>query len=87
MSEPNVLVNELKAYERMKEELLRKYEGKVVVIKDGKLIGVYDSEEEAFKDVVEKYGPIPVLIKRVVREEKPEHIPAYTYGLLTAIIE
>ncbi len=86
MSEPNVLVNELKAYERMKEELLRKYEGKVVVIKDGKLIGVYDSEEEAFKDVVEKYGPIPVLIKRVVREEKPEHIPAYTYGLLTTTI-
>ena len=87
MSEPDVLVNELKAYERMKEELLRKYEGKVVVIKDGKLIGVYDREEEAFKDIVEKYGPIPVLIKRVVREEKPEHIPAYTYGLLTAIIE
>ena len=87
MSEPNILINELKAYERMKEELLRKYEGKVVVIKDGKLIGVYDSEEEAFKDIVEKYGPIPVLIKRVVREEKPEHIPAYTYDLLTAIIE
>ncbi len=87
MDEPNVLINELKAYERMKEELLRKYEGKVVVIKDGKLIGVYDSEEDAFKDVVEKYGPVPVLIKRVVRKEKPEHIPAYTYGLLTAIIE
>jgi len=87
MGESNILINELKAYERMKEELLKKYEGKVVVIRGGKVIGVYDSEEEAFNDVIEKYGPIPVLIKRVVREEKPEHIPAYTYGLLSAIIE
>ncbi len=84
---PEVLVAELKAYERMKEELLRKYEGKVVVIKDGQVIGVYDSEEEAFRDVVERFGPIPVLIKRVTREERVEHIPAYTYGLLTAVIE
>ena len=87
MEEADVLVNELKAYERMKKDLLRKYRGKVVAIKDGKIIGVYDSEEEAFNDVVNKYGFVPVLIKRVVDEEKPEHIPAYTYGLLSTVIE
>ena len=88
MSEPSdVLADELRAYERMKEELLERYEGKVIVIKDGKVIGVYDSVEEAFEDVVERYGSIPVLIKRVVREEKPEHMPAYTYGLLSAVTE
>jgi len=86
MSEVNVLANELRAYECMKEELLRKYKGKVVAIKDGKVIGVYDSEEEAFNDVVRKYGLVPVLIKRVVDKEVPEHIPAYTYGLLSVII-
>ena len=83
MKKDNVLINELKTYERLKEELLKKYEGKVVVIKNGKLIGVYESEEEAFKEVVKKYGPVPVLIKRVVRKEQPEQIPAYTYGLLS----
>lgn len=81
-----VLEKELKAYEKMKEELLRKYQGKVVAIKDGKLLGVYDSEEDAFKDVLEKYGLVPVLIKRVVEREKPEEIPSYTYGLLRVVL-
>jgi len=83
----SILVNELKAYENMKEELLKKYEGKVVAIKDGKLVGVYDSEKKAFEDVIERFGLVPVLIKRVVREEVPERLPAYTYGLLSAVVE
>ena len=82
MKKDNALINELKTYKRLKKELLKKYEGKVV-IKNGKLIGIYESEEEAFKEVVKKYGPIPVLIKRVVHKEQPEQIPAYTYGLLS----
>ncbi|MDL1957601.1 MAG: DUF5678 domain-containing protein [Candidatus Desulfofervidus auxilii] len=65
MSEVNVFIEE-EGYNRMKEKLLEKYEGKVVAIKNGMVIGVYDSEEEAYRDVVEKYGPIPILIKRVL---------------------
>jgi len=80
------LREELEAYEKMKAELLEKYRGKAAVIKDGRLVGVYDSEEEAFKDVLEKYGLIPVLIKRVVEKEKPEEIPSYTYGLLGVVL-
>ena len=83
----DVLRKELEAYERIKDELLKKYRGKVVAIKDGRLVGVYDSEEEAFKDVLEKYGLIPVLIKRVVEKEKPEEIPSYTYGLLGVMLQ
>ena len=83
MKVDDVLMDELRAYECLKEELLKKYEGKVVVIKDGKLVGVYESEEEAFKDVVKRYGPVPVLIKRVVRKEEPVRMLACTYGLLT----
>ena len=80
------ILQEYRAYETMKDELLKKYEGKVVVIRKGKVIGVYNSEEEALKDVLEKFGLKPVLIKRVLREEKTEHIPAYTYGLLTVAV-
>jgi len=65
MSEVNVFIEE-EGYNRMKEKLLEKYEGKVVAIKNGMVIGVYNSEEEAYRDVVEKYGPIPILIKRVL---------------------
>ena len=86
MADIAVLRRELEAYEKMRKELLERYRGKVVAIKDGKVVGVYDSEEEAFKDVVEKYGLVPVLIKRVVEREKPEEIPSYTYGLLGVVL-
>jgi len=86
MASVSVLEKELKAYEEMKEELLKKYRGKVVAIKEGKLLGVYESEEDAFRDVLEKYGLVPVLIKRVVDKEKPEEIPSYTYGLLGVVL-
>ncbi len=86
MASIDALSEELKAYERMRAELLKKYRGKVVAIKDGKLVGVYNSEEEAFRDVVEKYGLVPVLIKRVVEKEKPEEMPSYTYGLLGVVL-
>jgi len=82
----DILKKELEVYERMREELLEKYRGKVVAIKDGKLVGVYDSEEEAFRDIVERYGLVPVLIKRVMEEEKPEEMPSYTYGLLSVVL-
>jgi len=36
----DVLRRELEAYENMKKELLEKYRGKVVAIKDGELVGV-----------------------------------------------
>ena len=57
MKKDNALINELKTYKRLKEELLKKYEGKVVVIKNGKLIDVYESEEDAFKEVVKNTDP------------------------------
>lgn len=86
MASVTIIEKELKAYEEMKEELLKKYRGKVVAIKEGKLLGVYESEEDAFRDVLEKYGLVPVLIKRVVDKEKPEEIPSYTYGLLGVVL-
>ena len=78
------VLREYRAYEGMKGELLEKYEGRVVAIKDGRVVGVYESEAEALEDVVKRFGLTPVLIKRVTREERPEELPSYIYGLLTA---
>ena len=80
-----ILSRELMAYERMKEELLKNYEGKVVVIKNGELIGVYESEAETLQAALDKFGLEPVLIKRVLRKERPEEMPAYTFGLVSPI--
>lgn len=79
------LENELKVYEKIKHKLLKEYVNKVVVIKDDKVIGVYDNEVEAFEDFVKKYGPKPVFIKRVTPEEQIEQMPSYTYGLLSVV--
>jgi hypothetical protein len=38
----------------MKEELSKEYRGRVVAIKDGKLPGIYGSEEKVLKHVLEK---------------------------------
>jgi len=81
------LTDELEAYKSMKEKLLEENEGKVVAIKDSKVIGIYDNEEEALKDILEKYGLVPVLIKRITREERIEDLPSYTYGLDSVIID
>ncbi len=40
MASIDALKRELEAYEKMRKELLEKYRGKVVAIKDGKLVGV-----------------------------------------------
>ena len=83
MTAEEVILREYEAYEAMKAQLLERYGGRVVAVKDGRVVGVYDSEEEALKDVVERFRLEPVLIKRVVEEERLEYLPAYTYGLLT----
>ena len=38
------------------DELVSKYSGKFIVLKDDGVAGSYDSEDEAYFDAVEKYG-------------------------------
>jgi len=45
-----MLEKEFKYYKEHQEELVKKYNGKFVVIKDEKVVGVYDSEIDALVD-------------------------------------
>ena len=76
-----LLKDEVEAYERMRPELLQKYRGKVVAVKGGRLVGVYDSEVEALRDALERFGLVPVLIRRV-GEERPAELVNLLTGLL-----
>lgn len=49
------LEKEFKYYIDHQDELVKKYSGKYVVIKDTKVLGVYDSELEAVQKTTEKY--------------------------------
>jgi hypothetical protein len=49
------LKKEFKYYLDHQDELIKKYNGKFVVIKDGQVIGSYDSQFEAVEETSKKY--------------------------------
>ncbi len=52
---PDKLAEEFKFYLTHQEELVKKYNGKYIVIKDGKVIGEYDSELEAIRETSKEH--------------------------------
>ena len=52
MSKP--LENEFNYYLANQDKLIKKYKGRVLVIKNNKVIGVYDSELEAINETTKK---------------------------------
>ena len=61
----SVLDAEIQAYNQMLESLEADHMGEWVVIHDGKLIGTYQSFDDAACDAVQKFGNGPYLIRRV----------------------
>lgn len=56
---------EIKAYEAMREKLEAEHMGKWVLMREQKLIGVYDSFEVAAEEAVRQFGRGPYLIRQV----------------------
>jgi len=81
---PMALEIELAHYETIKPDLLRHYEGKFVLIVGNEQLGVFDKSEDAYKAGIEQRGNIPMLIKKVQRDEPVEHVPAMVLGLINA---
>lgn len=46
------------------DELVEKYSGKVVVIKDQQIIGAYDTDEEALRETLESHPLGTFLVQR-----------------------
>lgn len=65
------LETELAAYEAMKAQLLASYENKFVLIRGGKLIGSFDTAENAYNAGIEAFGQEIFLVKKVTRNEPP----------------
>lgn len=57
--------DEIAAYEKLKEELEAKDLGKWVLLRDLKLIGIYDTFEAAAESAVKQFGTGPYLIRQV----------------------
>lgn len=50
-----MLKEEFEYYLANQEEFVKQYKGKFLVIKDKNIVGVYNSEIEAYTDSVQKY--------------------------------
>lgn len=80
----NVLKKELDFYHKNKEQYLKTHKDKFLLIKEEELVGAFDSQEEAYKVGVEKFGSEAFLIRQVVSEEQTASIPALTVGVINA---
>lgn len=78
------LERELEFFESKKEEWLKDYKDKFVLIKGEELIDVFSTFEDAYKEGVKRYGNQPFLIKKVTEEEEVEKIPSLTFGIIHA---
>jgi hypothetical protein len=81
---PMALETELAYYERVKEDLLRHYEGKFVLIIGEEQLGIFDRGEDAYSHGIATRGNLPMLIKQIQKEEPIELIPAMVLGLINA---
>jgi len=61
------LKNEFDYYLKHQDDFVREFEGKVVVLKDHKVIGVYDDELEAVKEAEKSNSLGTFLVQRVER--------------------
>ena len=75
-----VLEKEIKSYQSLKDDLLKHYQGKYALIHEEKLIGVWDTPENAYIAGVERFGNVPFLIQHIVTEDVIETVPLLFAG-------
>ena len=73
---------EIERYNELLPELLASSKGKFVVIKGRELLGIFDSNDDAYEAGLESYG-LSGFMLRPVRETQPVvSIPALQLGIL-----
>ncbi len=77
MAEP--LEDELKTYEKNKQELVKTANGKYVLIKGKTIVDIFESEQDAIKIGIDKFGNVSFLVKKI---EEVEQTQNYTSNLI-----
>ncbi|MCW8965495.1 MAG: hypothetical protein OQK82_02230 [Candidatus Pacearchaeota archaeon] len=75
----NILSQEINTYNQNKENLLKDNSGKFVLIKGNKIIGIYDTQNDAIKIGIDKFGNTPFLVKKI---EEVESVQNFTSNLI-----
>jgi len=61
----SALADDIAAYEALRSELETTLLGKWALVRDKKLVGIYDSFEAAAEEAVDKFGRGPYLIRQI----------------------
>ncbi|MBI5243686.1 MAG: hypothetical protein HY922_08400 [Elusimicrobia bacterium] len=76
---------EQETYAQNKQRLLDDgLEGQFILVKDAQILGVFASQDEAYKTGLERLGNVPMFIKRIQKDDPPDSAPALMIGLLHA---
>ena len=77
---------EIKYLESQRENLLKQYGGRFLVIKGEEVTGAFDTLNEALEGAALKHGLENVLIRRPIDTPTQVSVPALTLGILNANI-
>ena len=75
-----LLEKELTTFEMNKGELIGKSKGKFALIKDDKIIGVFDAKIDAIRQGYQVLGNVPFLVKQIVEIETPQNFTSNLIG-------
>ena len=67
-----------------RDELLKQYGGKFLVIKGEEITGAYETMNEALQGAASKHGLDSVLIRRPADADQEVSVPALTLGIFSA---
>jgi hypothetical protein len=79
-----MLETERDYFDKHRDDLLRQYPGKFVVIKEEQLLGSYDTIQDALAAGAREFGMVSFLVKRTDEAPQEVSIPALTLGILRA---
>lgn len=66
------LETELRTFEARKRELLATDAGKFALVREGEVVGTYDTQNDAIQAGYEKFGNTAFLVKAITEMEEPE---------------
>ena len=71
--ENDILKDEYEYYKKQKADLIEKYEKKFVVIKEQKILGIYDNRNEALNETIKNHSLGTFLLHQIIKNEEIAH--------------
>ena len=79
-----MLDTERQYFDQNRQELLRQYPGRFIIIKDQQVRGPFDTIQDALGAAASEFGLSSVLVRRTDELPSDVSIPALTLGILRA---